>query len=270
MNLTDKQKQWLAWTAVALLVGIAGFLGITFPVQVPPTPSGQIGSLALANQGIKCTSGSPATGDCVTIWNGATLSFYSDQGSTRKFYIDSAGNVTALGTFTVTNLVSQTVGVAATSASTLMTTTVGSGGVGTLAVHAPATFTDTVNMSNQIISNIGNAGTDFDTSGGLTAAGGVTATINTANQSSITNLGTQTYLTATNFSLAGITQKWSVGGTAATYTSESSIAFTAPTTPTWCVMSPSPEITATYTITSAGFSVNTITRSNPVYWTCGQ
>jgi len=59
-------------------------------------------------------------------------------------------------------------------------------------------------------------------------------------------------------------------GSQATYTSGSYIANGMVTTATVCFISPSPEITATYTITATGFSSNTASRSNPIYWMCVQ
>lgn len=334
-NFTENQKAWLGWTVIVLLIGIAGFLGVQFPVQVPPTPapvSGEIGAQALASQGIKCTSGSPATGDCVTIWNGGRLSLYSDTGTTRKFYVDGSGNVTAAGTYALGNGtasapaltfasdldtglyrvganqlgvtvggskiidcntvtctfqlpsvipgVTSSTGVTVTGVITLSQggTITANGSVTGVGVVSTNGFTGTVMTANQ--PNITNLGTQtYFTATNATVTNGtatylqvtnpLTATLATANQPNVTNLGTQAYLTATNFALAGITQKWSVGGTEATYTTGASIAFTTPTTPTWCIIS-GEEITATKTITSAGFSSNTAPRTNPTYWTCGQ
>ncbi|CAG0957600.1 hypothetical protein ANRL3_00654 [Anaerolineae bacterium] len=227
--------------------------------------------------------------NCIAIWNGSDLSMYSDGGTTRKIWIDGLlGDITAAGTVTVTNLVSQTVGFNSTAASTIVTTTVGSGGVGTLTVHAPATFTDTVNMSNAIITNIGNAGTDFDASGGLTANGGFTGTVNSVTQNSITKIGKQTSLSVTGalntdaaltaatgnytttLGIGGInfpgTARW---GTSATYTSADSLTHGFSITPTVCFI-PQAEITTTYTITATGFSANMTTSGTPVYWFCGK
>ena len=99
----------------------------------------------------------------------------------------------------------------------------------------------------------------------------LTGTLGTANQPNVTNLGTQVYLTATNFALGGQVQTGAVRyGTAATYNSGVSIVHGFTVTPTMCVLSPSPEITATYTITTTGFSSNTATRATPIYWMCGR
>lgn len=59
-------------------------------------------------------------------------------------------------------------------------------------------------------------------------------------------------------------------GTAATYTSGTSITHGFTTTPTICIISPMQNITATYTITATGFSTNMQTTGNPVYWMCGK
>lgn len=58
-------------------------------------------------------------------------------------------------------------------------------------------------------------------------------------------------------------------GTATTYTSGTSISHGFATTPTICIFSPR-EITSTLTITTTGFSCDTATHSNPIYWICGK
>ena len=114
----------------------------------------------------------------------------------------------------------------------------------------------------------------------------VYGTLQTTNQPNVTNLGTQTYFTATNstitssavttdtilssLSLAGETFTGATKyGTAATYTSGDSITHGFATTPTICMLWPI-EVTATLTITTTGFSSDTATHSNPVYWLCGK
>lgn len=91
-------------------------------------------------------------------------------------------------------------------------------------------------------------------SGGLSVGA---ATITTGTLSTLV-LGNQTQSGAVRF------------GAASVYTTGTSIAHGFTTTPTVCFISPSPEITATYTITTTGFSSNMATRANPVYWMCGK
>jgi hypothetical protein len=111
-------------------------------------------------------------------------------------------------------------------------------------------------------------------------------TIATANQPNITNLGTQTQLTATtgtitnatvttatitSLSLNGATFSGPIRfGSAAVYTTSTSIAHSFTTTPTWCLLWPTRDITSTYTITATGFSSNRSTQSETVYWACGK
>lgn len=59
-------------------------------------------------------------------------------------------------------------------------------------------------------------------------------------------------------------------GTAASYASGTSIAHGFTTTPTVCAIIPTQNISATFTITSTGFSSNMQTTASPVYWFCGK
>lgn len=80
-----------------------------------------------------------------------------------------------------------------------------------------------------------------------------------------------TYITSTNvISMSGATFSGPVRyGKAPNYTSGSSIAHGFATTPTVCILWPA-EVTATLTITNAGFSSDTATHANPIYWMCGK
>ena len=107
-------------------------------------------------------------------------------------------------------------------------------------------------------------------SGSLAVTGTVTGTLGTASQPNVTNLGTQTYLTATNLILSGVAFSGPVKyGVSAVYTSGTRIAHGFSTTPTVCLLSPV-DLTATVTITSTGFSSNASTRATPLYWICGK
>lgn len=78
-----------------------------------------------------------------------------------------------------------------------------------------------------------------------------------------------TTITGTTFVLNGQTQSGAVrSGTASSYTSGTSITHGFTVTPTVCLISPMQNITATYTITSTGFSTNMQTTTNPIYWVC--
>lgn len=59
-------------------------------------------------------------------------------------------------------------------------------------------------------------------------------------------------------------------GTAATYTSGSSVTHGFATTPTMCMMLPARDVTSTLTITATGFSSDRATQATPIYWICGQ
>ncbi len=163
------------------------------------------------------------------------------------------------------------------------------------------TLAAALNMSNAVINNIGNAGTDFTENGGLTANGGFTGTINTAAQTNITSLGTQAatlnmgnnpivnvgnastdfdssgglttvYLTTTNnMSMNGATFSGPIKyGTQANYTQGASITHGFGTTPTVCIISPMQNISATFTLAETTFSTNMQSTSNPIYWMCGK
>ncbi len=112
------------------------------------------------------------------------------------------------------------------------------------------TLTSTLNMQNAAITNIGNASTDFDTSGGLTTV----------------------YLTTTNnMNMNGATFSGPIKyGTQSTYTQGASITHGFATTPTVCIISPMQNITATYSLAETTFSTNMQSTSNPIYWMCGK
>ncbi len=223
--------------------------------------------------------------------------------------------VVTSGGINVSNAVISNIGNASTDFDLSGGLTVAGGITGTVNTAAQTSITSlgtqaaTLNMGNNVISNIGNASTDFDTSGGLTVAGGITGTVNTAAQTSITSVGTLSGLnvsgnvTATNFSgtltTAAQPNVTSIGtqtnltasnaitasttlvlgtnsftgaikyGTSATYVEGTSITHGFATTPTVCLLTPMP-ITGTLTITTTGFSSDTGMAAVPIYWMCGQ
>jgi hypothetical protein len=95
----------------------------------------------------------------------------------------------------------------------------------------------------------------------------------TLTQTGAATFGTTTETTAniTTLNVGGQAQSGAVRyGTAATYTSGSSIAHGFTVTPTVCMISPMQAITSTYTITTTGFSTNMPTTASPIYWMCGK
>lgn len=104
-----------------------------------------------------------------------------------------------------------------------------------------------LNMSNYAINNIGNAGTDFDTSGGLSLAGNITA----SGQISTTKL-----LLGANSTINEITFGSGNGASAA---DGGTIAHTMSTTPTICILSQLGDNTITRTVVVASLSSTNIT-----------
>lgn len=101
-------------------------------------------------------------------------------------------------------------------------------------------------------------------------------TLGTAAQPNVTSVGslstaTITTATITSLSLGGQTQSGAVRyGTASSYASGASIAHGFTVTPTVCMINPNQSITATYTITSTGFSSDMVDTASPIYWLCGK
>lgn len=99
----------------------------------------------------------------------------------------------------------------------------------------------------------------------------------------VVNVGSSAYFSTTNFITATavvVNQTpvfWATAlpfivrsGTQANYTSGSSITHGFTTTPTLCIINPVQNITATYTITTTGFSSDMQTTSAAIYWMCSK
>ncbi len=198
---------------------------------------------------------------------------------------DLSGGLTVAGG--ITGTVNTAAQASITQVGTLVTTTVGTGGVGSFTAHAPAIFTDTVTFvaasiadaalsANVPLLNAANAFTAAQTvvtttvgSGGvgsLTAHAPVVMT-DTLNVTGLTTLGTAT---ATTLQIGGVAFSGAMKyGTSATYVEGTSITHGFATTPTVCLLTPMP-ITGTLTITTTGFSSDTGMAAVPIYWMCGQ
>ncbi len=193
-NFTDEQKRHIISIVLSAFVSLIVALGVAlgYPVTVTPGAQGEIGAQGLS----QIRFSNPVVFQRVATFNQATTQtgaltvaglVNADGGiavDTSAFTVaDTSGNTAIAGTLTVGGGYGTT-GCTVSAAGAVSCN-------GALIVGNTATFTDTLNMSNAVISNIGNASTDFDLSGGLTAAGGFTGTVNTAAQTSITSLGTQ-------------------------------------------------------------------------------
>ncbi len=240
--ITDKQKQWVVWGVLVVFIAVMGFLGIKFPISVPPAPetaqqqalspdaftrfgSVEVNQLRVKNNeehtGIETHSGTETHTGAAT-YSGAT----------------TINDLTAT-TITATTLISQAVGFNATGHTSIVSTT----------VTGPLTVTGATILNGGISADT-SAFTVADTTGNTVVSG-------TLNVSS-------------TMSLAGVSFTGPMKyGTAVTYATGASIAHGFATTPTVCLLWPT-EVTATVTITTTGFSCDTADHATPVMWLCGQ
>ena len=202
-----------------------------------------IGAAAFSPGNLFCKQSDENTGDCVTIWNGGNISVYNNQGGARKFYVEGdSGNVTVAGRLTTSGNL----------------TTSGS-------VAAIGNLTTSGNVSAG--GNIGASG-HITTSGNITASGNITTSGNLTTGGIIAAGGA---MTTTQLYINGSPQSGAVRfGASSVYTTGASITHGFTVTPTVCILSPGVEITATYSISSTSFSVDTATRATPIYWMCGK
>jgi hypothetical protein len=189
--MTDKQKQWLVWGILVVMIAVAGFLGIEFPVPVPAPPVAvapqafiyPTGAIYFAEGGksmvfqsgsqLTASSGSTVTLDGEVILNSPTITTEAvttltvsgpaalNGGltmDTNKFTVaDGTGNTVVSGTLYVTNT----------------TTLVGAASVGSL--------TTAGDMSSRNVTGTGAlALTGAASVGSLTTAGDVSSRIVTA------------------------------------------------------------------------------------------
>ncbi|MBI4100831.1 hypothetical protein HY439_03805 [Candidatus Microgenomates bacterium] len=109
------------------------------------------------------------------VGNGGTLYFRDGSNNLMTLADNGSTGTLTVNTITPSTINAFTLGGAITGNSQNIT------GIGTLGATTVNAFAagGNIDMSNYIISNLGNAGTDFDTSGGLTLAGDLTANGNT-------------------------------------------------------------------------------------------
>lgn len=184
---------------LAVVVGIVA--GIASPVAAPPAApalgSAQAVTNYFRNVAIKPSDNSVALS--MTLYTTPTVNALTINDSTGAalFTIGPDGGVTA-ETLTVTNLISQTVGLNqdVVTIADLTSTNI----TGTLATAAQPNVTSLGTLPLATITNL--------------TSTNITGTLATASQPNVTNLGTQAYFTATNSTLDVIT----VGGLVFTYT----------------------------------------------------
>jgi len=169
--MTERQRQWLIWGALAVMIAVAGFMGIVFPIPVPPIPT------SVTSQGFIYPPGAiyiEAGGKNQTFSSGTLQTFKS--GSTLT--ADAGSTVSLLGTnvFAVPSFSGNTTinGNAAVTGTLLVT------GTSTLVGATTAT-------------------------GVISANGGISGTLNTAAQPNVTSLGTLPAATITNLTTTNVT-----------------------------------------------------------------
>jgi len=130
-NMTEKKKSWLIWGVMVVLIAVAGFLGIAFPIPVPPIPSASSQGFIYPPGAIYIEAGGKnqvfSSGTLQTFKSGSTLT--ADAGSTvsllgtNVFAVPSFsgdttinGNAAVTGTLIVTGSVTAGNGTAAAPA----------------------------------------------------------------------------------------------------------------------------------------------------------
>jgi len=169
--MTERQRQWLIWGALAVMIAVAGFMGIVFPIPVPPIPT------SVTSQGFIYPPGAiyiEAGGKNQTFSSGTLQTFKSGSSLTA----DAGSTVSLLGTnvFAVPSFSGNTTinGNAAVTGTLLVT------GTSTLVGATTAT-------------------------GVISANGGISGTLNTAAQPNVTSLGTLPAATITKLNSTNIT-----------------------------------------------------------------
>ncbi|GEM_PF-5305485 len=283
MSITDEQKKQLIGIVLSAIIStvimVATLYGYDVNVARPPQPpeEGEIGAQSTLAGGVDCKSSSA---NCVKSRYGRNIIVYSDSGSTQKFKVTGSTGVIGLVDGSVS-----------------------------APVLGFASDTDTgfyrIGANNLGVALGGSKVLDVQT-GGLSVTGNLTGTLGTTNQSNVTNLGTQTYFTATNAtittgavttetvtSLTATTGAITNGtvttatvtslsldsgtfsgafrsGTSATYTSGAAITHGYSVTPTACLVFPQRDVTETVTLGATTFSSDRATQASPIYWICGK
>jgi len=165
MNITKEQWQKIISILLSAAIAVAAVVG--WDIGLRPLVFPKAGGVVIGSQALRERIGLDTPVDS-WFFNGADIRMYSDNHSTQKIWLDGGvGDLTLARTLTVTNLISQSVGF---NASGQIVATAG------ITISQGVTSNGTLNMVNNVISNIGNASTDFDTGGGLTTAGNVSVT----------------------------------------------------------------------------------------------
>lgn len=181
---------------------------------------------------------------------------------------------------------------------------------GTINSTGAMTMSGALNMQNNVITNIGAAGTDFGSDGSLVTAKSITVTSGSVDSLQYIPTGSGS-AAATNFCTSGDCDSgmytvgdnivgFSTGGTerarissaglsatalginsvtftgaikygvSSTYTSGAAITTGFTVTPTACILFPQRDVTETITLGATTISSNRASQSEPLYWMCGQ
>jgi len=197
VNISDKQKQWIVWGVLAVMIAVAGFLGIVMPIPMPDTPSSSpFSSQALYATKCRFESG----GNKITCASGGELELQS--GSTLD--IQSGATTTLVGTgATFTDLTTTNITGTLKTAAQPNVTSLGTLPLATITDLTTTNITGTLKTAAQ--PNVTSLGTlPLATITNLTTTN-VTGTLATAAQPNITSLGTLPLATITNLTSTNIT-----------------------------------------------------------------
>ncbi|MEK7075960.1 MAG: hypothetical protein AAB948_04180, partial [Patescibacteria group bacterium] len=196
----------IPWSEIDAHTGALTLAHATYATTFGWTPTGALDAwtMNLVNNG-----GSATTQDAVVI-NNAVAGSFTDT-TTENLVLLQQLDTTTAGTTVLTNALKidvaansgMTNGINITNSAGNLTTGINivdtAGGTLTTGIALSGTFTTGIDAGSSIITNIGNSGTDFDTSGGLTLADDIAinggdltttaATFNVANAATTLNLG---------------------------------------------------------------------------------
>jgi len=195
------------------------------------------------------------SGDAFQAAGGNGISLYSATGR-QTFHVDGAtGDITTYGSFNPRGTITATGALIADSA------TIG-GGYGS--AGCTVTSAGALSCNDAIVTD-----SSITSGDGTGSSGSLVLTNGTTN--SIVLTGSSGNIGGATLTLGSQTQSGAVRyGTVATYTTGTSIAHGFTVTPTMCLISPMQAVTATYTITTTGFSSNMPSTSSPIMWICGR